>query len=157
MIALAMLISLAQQKSSFVPDKDTKDLDPKTRPYVEIQMFKNMKCVSINQYRSVDERTKKTIVNRVYRFTYKAVLADEAKRWQTNVFKKSDGWKVTSELKAGFIMERDTKDPKVRTQALLLNTGQLVFDINSRAHVKVMKNPAWVRVSYNEIMRSNQW
>ena len=120
-------------------------------------MFKDMKCVSVNEYRSVDQKTKKSVVNRVYRFTYRAIFAKEAKRWQTEEFKKSEGWKVTSEIKDGFIIERDIKNPKITTQALLLWPGKIIFDVNTHAHVKGIKDPAWVWVSYNEILKSNKW
>lgn len=151
-IALAMQVGKATE-----PDELHKQLPATTRPLVELAKFKGMKCVSVSQFRYRNRGTKQLEIGRVFRFTYKADYATEWASWKSE-FPKRDGWNmVPDNEKTTYLYQRDLKNPKVTTQALMLHKGKIVPDAKSKGGVKGIGDPQWVWVSFNEILTSKKW
>lgn len=150
-------VFLVLQSQSHVQDGvkfDSKELDPKTRPIIELPQFKDMKCVTVSSYRWTNEKTKKLEVTRVFRFTYKADFVAETEKWMKTYVKQ--GWHRDPKDKA-FILDRDYKHPKVIRQGLLLHDGKAVFDPKVTARTKSLKEAGWVWVSMNETIKDPAW
>lgn len=157
-MAMMLAVVLATQvgKTS-EPDEIQKLLPASTRPYIELAKFKNMKCVSVSEFRSRNSETKQLVIGRVYRFSYMADYATEWKQWAKEYVKK-DGWTVGPDNDHTVqIYERTLKHPQVTEQALMLHKGKLVPDAKTKVGSKRINDPEWVWVSFNELLTTKKW
>lgn len=139
-----------------VPDPNSKNLDPKTRPYVELPLTKGRTFVSVSEHNLEDSKTKKKSTIRVYRFTYKAEYESEVKKWGRD-YVKGAGWKLEESKPHWIIIGRPLKHPKIKEQALILHPGRIEFDANQAVRTKTLPlEKGWVWVSYNEILIRNK-
>ncbi len=154
MLPILAILIVGQKEPLYFPP--SRNLEPTVRPYVEIPLFKAMKCITVNEYKSTDKPTKITTISRVYRFTYKARYSEEDKRWRS-IFPKKDGWSIDATEPKFVVFEKPVKHPKIRWQALILHSGRIVFDPAARAQTKVIRDPEWVWISFNEVLTRKNW
>ena len=159
MIALcaAVLLLQAQSKSNVVGGTkfDSKELDPKTRPIVEVPRFKDLKCISVSAYRMNNPVTKKLEVTRVFRFTYQADFKAESENWGKTLVKQ--GWTLDKAGLPGIVYDRQLNHPKVVRQGLILHSERAIFDPKARAQTRPTKEAGWVWVSFNETIKDTSW
>lgn len=156
-VNLAVVILLQSQSTSHIQDgvkHDSKELDAKIRPIVEIPQFKNMKCVTVSAYRWMDKNNKKLEVTRVFRFTYQADFKVEIDKWIKTYAK--NGWHQDPDHSL-MLLDRDLKHPKVTRQGMILHKGKAVFDAKSMARTRTIKLDGWVWVSLNETIKDPAW
>ncbi|MCO5297742.1 MAG: hypothetical protein M9921_12875 [Fimbriimonadaceae bacterium] len=148
---LIVLLPLLLGRSQGVAPANSKELDPKTRPFLELTPFKKLPCVTVSEYRIPPPDGDNHAV-RVYRFTYPAKFEAEVKRWR-QLFPSKEGWTVDESTPTSVIMSRKVKHPKIKEQALLMYSGRFVFDASVRARTRVVPSTNYVRVSFNEVMK----
>lgn len=152
--ALSLLV-LGQ--TSLKLDATSKDLDPKTRPYIELPIFKKLPCVSVSEYKSEATKGKPFVYTRVYRFTFKGNVNDVANRLKTELTAK-DGWKVDDSDPKQFFIERNVgNNPHVSFTAIMLSPGKAAFDPKVKSHTRFDPVAGWVRISYNERLIGAKW
>ncbi len=153
----AFLVLQTQSKSQIQNGEkyDSKELDAKTRPIVEIPQFKDMKCVTVSAYRWMDKKDKKLEVTRVFRFTYKADFKEESEKWTR--LRVKEGWTLDKKSLPLITYDRDLRHPKVIRQALLLQKGKAVFDAKAGGQTRRLKEDGWVWVSFNETIKDPTW
>jgi hypothetical protein len=154
-VILLQFLSKPQSQGQNADKFDSKELDPHTRPIVEIPQFKDMKCVTVSAYRMKNPKTKKLEVTRVFRFTYKADYTVEVANWSKTYSKGR--WIVDKKSVPLIIYDRDLKHPKVVRQTIMLHGGKATFETKARAQTKATKEAGWVWVSFNETIKDPTW
>src|SRR5579862_6009024 len=96
MVHLIFAFAIAVQVKDVhpVPKKDTRELEPSTRPFLELAPFKDIKNVTVSEY-NVKAKDKTAYTIRVYRFTYPGNIDTERERWM-KMFTEADGWRIRS-------------------------------------------------------------
>ena len=144
------MVPLLLAQSAAAPKSEHRNLSPKTRPYVELEPFKKLSCVTVSLFRTRDQGRVFNI--RVYRFTYKANLKAEVARW-SRVFTSKHGWKRETDEGAAVIFTRNVKHRKIKSQALVLQAARWVADPKAPTGTRRAQEPGYVAVSFNETLK----
>jgi hypothetical protein len=125
-----------------------RNLDPKTRPLVELDPYRDQEFVSVSQYDSHLESA--PCVNRVFRFSFKSKVSDAIAAAKEQ-FPESEGW-IYSEG-TPFIVSRDYVDGPVASHSMIIATGRVERDEQAYTKAAVYQDLEYTRVSLNEAQR----
>ena len=150
MRALLLLLPLVAWQGAAAPKTESRELDPGTRPYLEVPLFRRMRCVTVSMY--TVRNGGKTERTRVYRFTYRADIKAETAKWM-KVLGAKDGWKREHDDRDIVFFSRQVKHPKIKGQVLLLASRRFVFDPKAHARTRVVNDNHYVTVSFNETLK----
>lgn len=123
------------------------DLDPSTRPIVELDRFKDAEIISVTEY--LTSFGGALAINRVHRLTYKADYEEEVALWR-EIFPESEGWRVEYVISNEIIIGKDYRDGKVAGHAMILEPGTYERDETAHANTVKVEDYDYVRIALNE-------
>lgn len=128
------------------------DLPTTTRPFVEIDRFKKVKFMRVQEIETWTPGQKASNLMRYYYFTYKAEYDEEAKLWES-LFPKSKGW-IYPDSPAGSLMLNQSVDhPKISFHGMILGSGTMVLSTKDPKLPFHRSDPEWVTVSLFEVIK----
>jgi len=130
------------------------DLPTTTRPFVEIDRFKKVKFMRVQEVETWMPGQKASNLMRYYYFTYKEAFDDEA-RLRKDLFPQSKGW-IYPDAPAGSLMLNQPVDhPKISRHGMILGSGKLVPSAEDPKLPIHKSDPEWVHVTLFETLKKN--